>query len=141
MNRSLARIVAATLLVIGALAGCGQGSAQNVASSEDCLNQQQNAGLTVQISLRPCPAKGGTAATAQFTIKDSTGATVKDAAIKVNYGMPSMDMDGGQQTATLNGEAYESKLVLGMSGNWVLNVQVSRGSGPPAAVLFNIRAR
>ncbi|WP_066369431.1 FixH family protein [Herbidospora mongoliensis] len=141
MKKSLARTAAATILVIGALAGCGQSAAQDVASSADCLNQQQNAGLTVQISVRPCPAKGGTATTAQFTIKDSTGAAIKDAAVKINYGMPSMNMDGGQQTATLKGEAYESKLILGMPGYWVLNVQVSHSSGPPAAVLFNIRAR
>ncbi|WP_433381280.1 FixH family protein [Streptosporangium sp. CA-115845] len=141
MNRRSLRTVAAAAIAIVTAAGCTQSRADDTRSPAECLTQQQNAGLTVQLTTDPCPAKGGTATTAQFTIKDSAGAVVQDAEVKVNYDMPSMNMRGGQQTATRKGDAYESKLVLGMSGYWVLNVQVSHGSNPPAAVRFNIRAR
>ncbi|GAA3828605.1 hypothetical protein GCM10022226_56790 [Sphaerisporangium flaviroseum] len=139
-GRSL-RAAAATMTVAAALAGCGSSSAESGRSPAACMIQKQGGGLTVQFTTNPCPAKGGTAATAQFTIKDSAGVVVQDAAVKVNYDMPSMNMRGGQQQATLKGDAYESKLVLGMSGQWVVSVQVSRASSAPATVRFDVKAK
>ncbi|MEU4408118.1 FixH family protein [Streptosporangium sp. NPDC023963] len=141
MSRRPRRAVAAAAIAIVTMAGCAQSRADDTRSPAECLTQQQNAGLTVQFTTNPCPAKGGTATTAQFTVKDSAGALVPDATVKVDYDMPSMNMGGAQQTATRKGDGYEAKLVLGMSGYWAINVQIGHGSGPPAAVRFNIRAR
>ncbi|WP_405150424.1 FixH family protein [Sphaerisporangium sp. NBC_01403] len=141
MSRRSLHAVAATIVLAATVAGCAQSRADDTTSPAACLTQKQSAGLTVQFTTSPCPAQGGTATTAQVTIKDSAGALVQDAAVKVNYDMPSMNMHGGEQSATRNGDAYESRLVLGMSGVWVVNVQVSRGSGAPAAVRFDVKAK
>ncbi|GAA3017017.1 FixH family protein [Streptosporangium longisporum] len=146
-SRRAVAAVAAGAIAIVTTAGCAQSRAAGTTgttgttSSADCQTQQQNAGLTVQFTTVPCPAKGGTATTARFTVKDSAGAVVPDATVKVDYDMPSMDMRGAPQTATRKGDAYESTLVLGMSGHWAVTVQISRPSGPPAAVRFDVKAR
>ncbi|MET8155513.1 FixH family protein [Sphaerisporangium sp. NPDC005289] len=141
MSRRSLRAAAAAIIAVTAVAGCAQSRADGNSSPAACQTEKQSAGLTVRFTTNPCPAKGGTAATGQFTIHDSSGAAVTDATVKVNYDMPSMNMRGGEHVATRNGETYESKLVLGMTGYWVVSVQVNRGSGAPATMRFDVRAK
>ncbi|GIH72211.1 FixH family protein [Sphaerimonospora thailandensis] len=144
-RRSIRTAVAgllAAFLVATAVAGCAQSRADETTSPAACQTEKQGAGLTVRFTTVPCPAKGGMVAVAQFTIRDSAGEPVRDATVKVNYDMPSMNMQrSSEQTATLNGDAYEARLVLGMTGFWVVTIQVSRGSAAPAAMRFDVRAR
>ncbi|MET0134682.1 MAG: FixH family protein [Kibdelosporangium sp.] len=129
-----------TAVLVAVVTGCGQSSA----GSEDttsCTDTKTESGMTIALTTSPCPIRGGKSANARVTVKDTAGAVVKDAAVKVVTDMPSMNMHGGDQAAAPNGDGYETKLVLGMGGDWDVKVEVSRGSSPPAAVIFQINAK
>jgi hypothetical protein len=55
--------------------------------------------------------------------------------------MPSMNMHSDAQDATPNGGGYDSKLVLGMGGEWMVKVVVTRGSAAPTEVTYTLTAK
>lgn len=129
------------VVLLSAVAGCGQRSADATGATKTCTDTKTSAGLTVALATTPCPIKGGQSATARITVKDAAGAAVTDATVKLAAYMPAMNMHGGDQTATPNGEGYDSKIVLGMGGDWDVKVIVSRGSASPTDVSFTLTAK
>jgi hypothetical protein len=138
MTRLRWALAPAVVLLLGAATGCGQGAAAT--AQQTCSESKTDAGLTVTLATTPCPAKGGQSTAAHITIKDTAGAAVTDAAVKVVPDMPSMGMQGSEQPATAAGDGYDSKLVLGMGGDWQVRVLVARGSASPASVQFVLTA-
>ena len=75
-------------------------------------------------------------------IKDSTGKTVTDARVKVEYSMPAMPgmpAMNYKTDALPKGTAYNAKLNLSMAGSWNVAVKVSKG-GKSSTMKFNIDA-
>jgi YtkA-like protein len=136
-----AALAPVAVLLVSAVAGCGQRQAGADGAGKTCTETQSGAGFTIALDYTPCPIRGGQSASAHITVKDSSGAAVTDAAVKVVPDMPSMNMHGGEQDATPNGGGYDSKLVLGMGGDWKVKVVVTRGSAAPAEVTYTLTAK
>ncbi|MGW4213690.1 FixH family protein [Lentzea sp. NPDC004789] len=134
---SLVTVVAALAV---ATAGCGARQADAGAPTQTCTDTKTGSGLTIDLTT-PCPIRGGRSADARITVKDEKGQKVTDATVKVTPDMPAMNMHSGEQNATLNGDGYDAKLVLGMGGDWTVKVVVTRGSGSPADVSFTLNAK
>ncbi|HWO63752.1 MAG TPA: FixH family protein [Umezawaea sp.] len=132
---------AALVLLLGAVAGCAERQAGADGAGKTCTETKDSGGLTVVLAYTPCPIKGGQSASGHITVKDSSGAVVKDATVKLAPEMPSMNMHSGEQTATPNGDGYDSKIVLGMGGDWSVKVVVTRGSAAPAEVSYTLSAK
>ena len=76
-------------------------------------------------------------------VKDTGGANVTDAKVKVEYFMPAMPGMPGMNYKTdalLQGSAYTAKLNFSMSGPWTIAVKISRG-GKTAKVNFTVDVR
>jgi hypothetical protein len=129
-----------SVVLVAALAGCGRSAAGN-GETTSCTDTKTESGLTVDLTTTPCPIKGGQSATAKIAIKDSSGAAVKDASVKLITDMPSMNMHGGDQDVPPSGDGYETKVVLGMGGDWQIKVQVTRGSSAPTTATFQLNAK
>jgi hypothetical protein len=129
-----------SLVLIAGLAGCGRSSAGSQ-DTTSCTDTKTESGLTVALTTTPCPIKGGQSATAKIAIKDSSGNAVKDAAVKMITDMPSMNMHGGDQDVPTSGDGYETKVVLGMGGDWQIKVEVIRGSSAPTTTTFQVNAK
>jgi hypothetical protein len=129
-----------SLVLIAGLAGCGRSSAGSQ-DTTSCTDTKTESGLTVALTTTPCPIRGGSSATAKIAIKDSSGTAVKDAAVKMITDMPSMNMHGGDQDVPASGDGYETKVVLGMGGDWQIKVQVTRGSAAPTTATFQLNAK
>jgi hypothetical protein len=136
-----AALAPAAVLLLGAVAGCAERPAGADGTGKTCTETKDSGGLTVALDYTPCPIKGGQSASGHITVKDSSGAVVKDATVKVLPEMPSMNMKSGEQDATPNGDGYDSKLVLGMGGEWAIKVVVTRGSAAPAEVTYTLSAK
>lgn len=132
-----AALVPAAALLVAALAGCGQ-SAAGQEPTKTCTDSKTSSGLTITLAT-PCPIRGGESATAHITVKDASGAAVKGATVKLTTDMPAMNMHGGDQAATASGDGYDSKIVLGMGGDWNVTVQVSGASS--ASAQFTLAAK
>jgi len=139
MTRVRWAALAPLAVVLAAAAGCGRSSAGGEATS--CTDSKTGSGVTVALTTTPCPPKGGLAAKAHITVKDSAGTAVKDATVKVTTDMPAMNMHGGDLKADPNGDGYETNIVLGMGGDWDVKVDVQRPSATPAAVTFTLTAK
>jgi hypothetical protein len=65
-----------------------------------------------------------------ITLKDSTGKTVKDAKVVVEYvmpAMPGMPAMRYRDQPVLKGETYKGNLNFSMGGAWILNVKITHG--------------
>lgn len=131
--------VAAVLLAV--LAGCGQSVATQDGAKTTCTDSKSSGDVTIALATTPCPIRGGESASAHITVKDKSGTTVKNATVKLVSDMPAMNMHGGEQTATAGGDGYDSKIVLGMGGDWNVTVQVNGGSVPATSVQFTLSAK
>ena len=64
------------------------------------------------------------------TIKDATGAEVKDAKVAVEYSMaamPGMPAVNVKTDTQLKGSEYKAKINFSMSGGWGVAVKITRG--------------
>ena len=76
-------------------------------------------------------------------IKDSSGKTVTDATVKVDYGMsamPGMPAMNYKADAVLKGSEYKATMNLSMSGPWNIAVKITR-AGQTSSAKFSIDAR
>lgn len=76
-------------------------------------------------------------------IKDAAGANVKDAKVKVDYGMaamPGMPAMHYSTEAPLKGKEYKAILNFSMSGPWSIAVKISRG-GKTEQAKFTVDVR
>lgn len=134
-----AALVPAAALLVAVLAGCGQ-SAASQDGTKTCTDSKTDSGLTIVLATS-CPIRGGESANAHITVKDAKGAALKGVTVKLTTDMPVMNMHGGEQTATANGDGYDSKIVLGMGGDWNVTVKVSGGSTASASAQFTLSAK
>jgi hypothetical protein len=134
-----AALVPAAALLVAVLAGCGQ-SAASQDGTKTCTDSKSAGGMTIVLAT-PCPIRGGESANAHITVKDSSGAALKNVTVKLVTDMPAMNMHGGDQTATPSGDGYDSKIVLGMGGDWNVTVQVSAGSAGSTSAQFTLSAK
>lgn len=76
-------------------------------------------------------------------IKDSSGKSVTDAKVVVNYSMPAMPgmpPMNYKTDATLHGDQYRARMNLSMAGPWNIEVRITR-AGKTTAAKFNVDAR
>ncbi|MFZ2197403.1 MAG: FixH family protein [Thermodesulfovibrionales bacterium] len=76
-------------------------------------------------------------------IKDSSGKTVTDATVKVDYGMsamPGMPAMNYKADAVLKGSEYKATMNLSMSGPWNIVVKIT-SAGKTSSAKFSIDAR
>ena len=76
-------------------------------------------------------------------IKDSSGKTVTDATVKVDYGMsamPGMPAMNYKADAVLKGSEYKAAMNLSMSGPWNIVVKIT-SAGKTSSAKFSIDAR
>ena len=76
-------------------------------------------------------------------IKDSSGKTVTDATVKVDYGMsamPGMPAMNYKADAVLKGSEYKAVMNLSMSGPWNIVVKIT-SAGKTSSAKFSIDAR
>ncbi len=78
-----------------------------------------------------------------IAVKDASGKDVSDAKVKVEYSMPAMPgmpAMNYRTDATPNGNLYQAKMKLGMSGSWNVAVKTLRG-GKTATMKFSVDAQ
>ncbi|MEV6603138.1 FixH family protein [Kutzneria sp. NPDC051319] len=136
-----AALAPAAAVLVAALTGCGQSAASQNGANTTCTDSKSNGGVTIVLATTPCPIKGGESANAHITVKDSGGKAVTNATVKVTTEMPAMNMRGGDQNASPSGDGYDTKVVLGMGGDWNVTVQVSGGSVSSASAQFTLSAK
>ena len=76
-------------------------------------------------------------------VKDSSGADVTDAKVKIDYSMPPMPGMAPMNYKTdteLAGKEYRAVMNLSMAGPWNIAVKIARG-GKTATMKFSIDAR
>ncbi|MER5763417.1 FixH family protein [Streptomyces sp. NPDC002082] len=148
-HKGVVRLAAVTGAVLAAVltSGCGPSKPAAPAATgphdldASCRSTKTDAGMEVTLAVSPCPAKGGgSAGKASVTVKDAAGKAVEGAKVEVNSEMPNMKMKGGKQSASAKGDGYESKLVLGMPGDWRISVVVTPASGQASTTVFNVKA-
>ncbi|MFF3000736.1 FixH family protein [Streptomyces sp. NPDC057950] len=136
-------LLAAAMLAAAVLSGCSNGTAAGSASAggASCNSTKSSAGMKITLAATPCPLQGGKTGTATITVKDSAGKAVDGAKVEVNPEMPSMKMKGGDQTADATAGGYQTKIVLGMPGDWKVTVHVTPSSGQKATAQFDLTAK
>jgi len=75
-------------------------------------------------------------------IKDTSGKSVTDAKVLVDYSMPAMSRMPAMHyktNAELSGSEYKAKMVLSMAGSWNIAVKISKG-GKTSTVKFSVDA-
>ena len=95
--------------------------------------------VTVTIDKNP-PVVGDNNVT--VVIKDTSGKSVTDAKVLVDYSMPAMSGMPAMHyktNAELNGSEYKAKMVLSMAGSWNIAVKISKG-GKTSTVKFSVDA-
>ena len=78
-----------------------------------------------------------------IAIKDSSGKSVTDATVKVDYGMaamPGMPAMNYKTDAELKGDEYKAKMNLSMSGSWNIAVKITR-AGKTSTMKFTVDAK
>ncbi|MBK0372947.1 FixH family protein [Streptomyces sp. RB110-1] len=150
--RGLVRLAAVTSTALAAVlvTGCSTTSPATAdttntggkALDAKCSGTETADGLEVSLIVSPCPAKGGGAAsTAAITVEDTAGKAVEGAKVQINPEMPNMKMKGSNQSASVKGDGYEAKLVLGMPGDWLITVVVTPTSGKTSSAAFDLKAK
>ncbi|MEV8031476.1 FixH family protein [Streptomyces sp. NPDC086182] len=136
-------LLAAAALAAAVLSGCGTNTAADPGSAggAGCNSTRTTAGLKITLTATPCPLHGGRTGTATITVKDSAGKAVDGAKVEVSPEMASMKMKGGDQRADAKGDGYQTKLVLGMPGDWKITVHVTPSSGQKASAEFALTAK
>jgi hypothetical protein len=87
------------------------------------------------------PTTGDNAVT--VTVKDATGAIVKDAQVKVDYSMPAMPgmpAMNYKTDAILKGNEYKAVMGLSMGGSWNIVVKITK-AGKTSSLKFTIDAK
>lgn len=77
------------------------------------------------------------------TVKDATGAIVKDAQVKVDYSMPAMPgmpAMNYKTDAVAKGNEYQAVMGLSMGGSWNIVVKITK-AGKTASMKFTIDAK
>jgi YtkA-like len=112
-------LAAVALLVLG----CA--SKDESANSKDAAAQGNQSPFAISTAFNPDPPKQGSEALT-ITVKDSAGAPVKGALVKITTQMPAMSMSGPAATATDNGDGtYSANLSLQYATSWHFGIAVS----------------
>jgi hypothetical protein len=78
-----------------------------------------------------------------ISVKDSSGKSVKDALVKVEYSMPAMvgmPAMNYKTDAVVSGDDYKATLGLSMGGSWNIAVKITR-AGKTATMKFTVDAK
>jgi hypothetical protein len=113
-----------------------------VAYSKDYEVRKKAANYDVEIKIDKNPPVVGDN-NVEIGIKDSSGAYVKDAKVKIDYSMPAMPGMPAMKyktTAALKDNKYKAVIKPAMSGSWDVLIKITRG-GKTTKVKFTIEAQ
>lgn len=132
-------LVVITALVLAGCAGSAHaGNAKGTAAS--CTQHRAAGGYTVTLSTGTCPAPAGSTTTVTIAVRNKAGQAVAGTVVTLRSVMPSMGMSGDQITALPHGSGYQASILLGMSGNWLLDVTVVPPGARPSNLQFTVPA-
>jgi hypothetical protein len=103
---------------------------------------QKKGDLNIRVTMDKNPPVIGIN-TVDVYVTDTSGNTVTDASVRVNYSMPPMPGMAPMNyntTAKPGGGKYTAKLNVSMAGPWNIAVRVSK-AGKTATVRFNVDAQ